>query len=141
MFTFMRHRTSHTTLLVVLLTAAAACDGTGPTSPTPVDARVTLAPGQTAAVTSGVEIRFIGVTGDSRCPADALCILGGDAIVRIEIRSSGRATERELHTGNNAPVAHRDLHIALVQLDPYPFSAHPIDPADYRATLRIVRQP
>ena len=28
-------------------------------------------------------MRFLEVVGDSRCPGDALCITGGDAIVRI----------------------------------------------------------
>ena len=42
----------------------------------------TLAPGQAATVEgSPVRVLFLRVSGDSRCPADALCVLGGDAIV------------------------------------------------------------
>jgi hypothetical protein len=76
-----------------------------------------LAPGETGEVgTTGPRLRFQGVTGDSRCPAGALCIQGGDAIVRIDVlqKSGG--------------------------LSPYPFSSlPPIAPGDYRATLRVTR--
>jgi hypothetical protein len=37
------------------------------------------------------------------------------------------------------PVTHEDLTIALVELAPYPFSSRPIQPGDYRATLRVTR--
>lgn len=123
----------------VCLLAATACSEKAPVSPTPVDARVILAPGQTAQVASGVTVRFITVSGDSRCPADAFCVLGGDAIVRVEIATAGKAAERELHTGNNQPVDFESVRVELIQLEPYPFSATPIRPSDYRATLRVTR--
>lgn len=86
-----------------------------------------------------MSIRFNGVTGDSRCPADAVCVQGGDAIVNLTATSSGGTRELELHTGNMAPVQHDGVTIALVQLSPYPFSSGPIAPGDYRATLRATR--
>ena len=98
-----------------------------------------LAPGEAAAIAPGRSIRFIGVLGDSRCPADAICVLGGDAIVRIQIHAGAHAAERDLHTGDMQPVRYDGLRVELVQLDPYPFSARPIQPEDYRATLRITR--
>ena len=100
-----------------------------------------LAPGQSAGVTeAGITIRFDGVSGDSRCPIDAICIQGGDALVRIAvIPSRGGAQDYALHTGDLRPVTHDDLTIALVELSPYPFSTRPIQPNDYRATLRVTR--
>jgi hypothetical protein len=117
------------------------CEST-PSVPTgPVDAQLVLAPGQTSDVpAAGIRIRFERVTGDSRCPADAVCIQGGDAIVRIDvIPVSGAAASYDLHTGSMQPVRHGDLTIALVQLAPYPFSSGPVAPDDYRATLRVTR--
>ena len=39
-----------------------------------------------------------------------------------------------------APVRHDDFTIdARASLSPYPFSATPIAPEDYRATLRVTR--
>ena len=123
------------------LLALTACASGSPVAPGPVSRELTLAPGQTAAIAeAAIAVRFEGVSGDSRCPADAFCIQGGDALVRIEVvTSAGTALAYTLHTGDMRPVAHGDLTIALVQLAPYPFSAAPIDPADYRATIRISR--
>ena len=100
-----------------------------------------LAPGQFAAVTeAGITIRFDGVSGDSRCPIDAICIQGGDALVRIAvIPSRGGTQDYALHTGDLRPVTHDDLTIALVELSPYPFSTSTIQPNDYRAKLRVTR--
>lgn len=119
-----------------LLGATACLEITAPGS---LDEQVTLGPGQQASV-AGLSVRFEGVTGDSRCPADALCIQGGDAVVRVTAAQGfGARIEYELHTGDMKPVTHRDVTITLVQLAPYPFSSHPIDPNEYRVTLRITR--
>jgi hypothetical protein len=99
----------------------------------------TLAPGETARV-AGVDarVRFNSVQGDSRCPADAFCIQGGDALVRITAWSA-QVPQRtyDLHTGDMRSVVHDGLMIALVQLSPYPFSSTTIRQNDYRATLRV----
>ena len=89
---------------------------------------------------TGIGVRFVGVQGDSRCPADVVCIQGGDAIVRIEVTSAGGPVATyDLHTGDMRPVVHGSLTIALVQLSPYPFSSQTIQPSEYRATLRVTR--
>ena len=127
--------------LSVGFVAMVACGSDSPTAPTPINQNVTLAPGQTAAIEGvSLSVRFENVTGDSRCPADAICITGGDAQVHIVVTpSAGARRDYTLHTGDMRPVKHEDLTIALVELTPYPFSARPIQPADYRATLRITR--
>ena len=80
------------------------------------------------------------MAGDSRCPGDATCITAGDAIVRVDVLpKSGSPRTIELHTGNMQPVRDGDLTIALENLSPYPFNTRPIQPGDYRATLRITR--
>jgi hypothetical protein len=129
-----------TALVGALLVSA--CASTGPGTPTgPVNAQLVLAPGQSAAViNTDVQVRFDGVTGDSRCPADAFCIQGGDAIVRVQVvPANGASRSYDLHTGSLQPVRHDDLTIALENLTPYPFSNRTIAPDEYRATLRITR--
>ena len=127
-------------IFVICLLVVTACQRESPVSPTPIDRRVVLAPGEAAPIASGLALRFLRVDGDSRCPADALCVLGGDAVVRIEIVADGQTAERELHTGNNQPVTYGGLRIELLQLAPYPFSARPIEPGEYRATLLVTGQ-
>lgn len=112
----------------------------GPTNP--IDTPFTIGVGEATTISgAGLVIEFLGVSGDSRCPADALCIQGGDAIVRIRVTGNGTGSY-ELHTGDasRATVAHRQYLISLVELQPYPFSSSPIDPDDYRATLVVRRE-
>lgn len=124
----------------LLLAATVACDGPA-TTPTSVNEKVTLAPGGTTSINgTSTRITFLRVEGDSRCPADAFCIQGGDALVKITARTGGSASKNyDLHTGSMAPVTHEDLTITLVQLEPYPFSSRAILPDDYRATLSVSR--
>jgi hypothetical protein len=115
------------------------CLGRSATSPAPIDSKVVLAPGGDAAIDPALSVRFVEVAGDSRCPADAVCITAGDATVRVEVRTEDVTATRDLHTGLMQPVTVEDVRIELLRLEPSPFSSHPIDPAEYRATLRVVR--
>ena len=128
--------------VVLIVLVLSACKSGSPSAPTgPVDVRVVLAPGNTAVV-PGATVRFEGVFGDSRCPADAICVWAGDATVRFVVVTSGDASASyDLHTMHQKPtVQHHDLTIALEALDPYPFASRgPIKPGDYRATVRITR--
>jgi hypothetical protein len=120
-----------------------ACDEGNPVGPSVgVNERFTLAPTEVATVEDvGLAVQFVNVSGDSRCPADAVCIQGGDAIVHIRVLDRGTTAAYELHTGdlNRATVRHNQVRIALVELQPYPFSSRTIDPSDYRATLTVER--
>ena len=130
-------------VLAFCLLLATACDEKSPTGPSiPLNERFTLAPGQTAAVESGaLRVEFRGVSGDSRCPADAVCVWAGDAVVQVRVTDSA-AADYELHTGDSARASavHRQIEVRLLELQPYPFSSRTIAPGDYRATL-IVKRP
>jgi hypothetical protein len=126
-------------LLALCLLPATACLGNSPSSPTPIDREIVLSQGQTAEVGGGVTVGFVGVLGDSRCPINAGCIQGGDAIVRVTVNAGRTRGERDLHTGILAPVTFEDLELRLVDLHPYPFGGRTTDPADYRATLHVKR--
>ena len=124
----------------VCVAALAACDEsiTGPS--VPLDKTFTMAPGEVVRIDgTSARVQFHGVEGDSRCPADAVCIQGGDAVVRVSVTADGTRRDYELHTGHMTPVTHDGLTIALVALAPYPFSSRTIAPGDYRATLRVTR--
>ena len=130
-------------VLILSLLAVAGCDEQAVAGPTVVvNERFTLAPGEVATVRDvDQRVRFVVVTGDSRCPADALCIQGGDAIVHISVFDDGTTSAYELHTGDSsrATVTHKQIRIGLVELQPYPFSSRTIAPGDYRATLTVSR--
>lgn len=127
-------------LLLCCLLFVTGCDEkiTGPTSP--LDSEFTLAPGEAASIEgASLSVRFNRVTGDNRCPADAVCILGGSADVNITAVSDRSTREHVLRTGDMQPVHHDDFTIALVQVAPYPFSARTIQPDEYRVTLKVTR--
>lgn len=131
-------------MFVWCLLAATACDENGVTGPTVgFDERFTLAPGAVAQVRdSDLRVQFVEVTGDSRCPGDAVCIQGGDALVHVLVTAGGSSTTYDLHTGDSsrASVVHGTLRLTLVDLQPYPFSSRPpIVPGDYRATFTVTR--
>ena len=132
---------SFVVLFAVLL--ATSC-GAAPTGPSvPLNQQFTLAPSETAVIADeGVLVLFVRVSGDSRCPADALCIQGGDAVVVIRASEGRVATATyDLHTGDStrAAVRHGNLRIELVEVQPYPFSSQPFPPDKSRATLRVAR--
>jgi hypothetical protein len=127
-----------TTGFCLLLVTACGGSPSGPT--TPLNTEFTLAPTQTMHIDgTSMAVRFNQVTGDSRCPADAVCILGGSADVEITAESDSSKREYALRTGDMKPVQHEGLTITLVQLVPYPFSARTIQPGEYRATLKVTR--
>ena len=120
-----------------------ACDG-GPSGPTvDLNERFTLSVGDTATVDAPrVRLEFVEVSGDSRCPADALCIQGGDAVVRLRATAGASAETLELHTGDAARAFGQlqGLRVELKELQPYPFSSRTIAQGDYKATLTVTRQ-
>jgi hypothetical protein len=104
--------------------------------------RFTLAPGEVARI-DGADLRFefVRVTGDSRCPADAVCIQGGDALVQIRASGDGSPALLGLHTGDSsqASAVYGRARITLIELQPYPFSSRTIAADEYRATLTVTQ--
>ena len=122
-------------VVLVLSTAACASSPVAPTDP----AVVTLAPG-TSTTYGSLKVTFVRVTGDSRCPGDAICITAGDAQVAILIDGFGPQQSAELYLvePSKRSITHSGFTITFETLTPYPFlSQGPIAPAAYRATFRI----
>lgn len=127
---------------IVCLLSVTACDFWSPTESGPITVELMLAPGQNRSVSgTGLSITFEEVVGDNRCPADAVCILGGSADVRIQVQGPGSRSQRYvLSTGEQRPIQHQDFKVELLEVSPYPFSSQPFDPADYRINLRVTRE-
>ena len=127
-----------------------------PTPATPINQTSTLAPGEVISVRDGtheLQLRFTGVTSDSRCPADAVCITAGEATLAFSVtttvsneaangatlRLSTSSTMQLSTTPSRASQRIDDTYtMALENLLPYPFASQkPLDPRLYRATVRI----
>jgi hypothetical protein len=127
--------------MVLALIMGAGCDEASPTAPSvPLNQRFTLAPGESASIAgTSLLIEMVRVSGDSRCPGDAICIQGGDALVHIVVHG-GTVSNYELHTGDAArgSIQHGTARVTLIDLQPYPFSSRPAIRADeYRATFTV----
>jgi len=99
--------------------------------------------GQTASIESkNIKLRFLNVTEDSRCPADAVCVWEGQVTVLLNVMHG----ERELGDfdltirGGDENLAIKTFNgysIKLVQVDPYPFASQPTELTDYVVTLLV----
>ena len=130
-------------LLLFCLLSVTGCDEKSPVGPTvSLNERFTLSPGEVAVIDDAdLRVQFVRVTGDSRCPADAVCIQGGDALVQILASGGGDSTLLGLHTGDasQASAIYRGARITLIELQPYPFSSRTIAADEYRASLTVTR--
>lgn len=130
--------------------ASTACGGStagAPTSPTGApsptigfEQTVTLRPGERMSAGSDLALQFTGVSNDSRCPGDALCISAGEAVAVFEATVAARGGVRvELSTLElKRAIDVGSYRVELRALDPYPFASLPrIEPGDYRATVRV----
>ncbi len=119
--------------------ALAAC-GRGGSAAT-LDQPVQLAPGESAVLKAEkLEVTFVEIISDSRCPTDTTCFWQGTVTVRLAIRSDGKVTQHEADTSND--VAIKDFVVDVLDVLPArgPQSQR-IAPADYRVTLKIARSP
>jgi hypothetical protein len=126
-------------LVLACLIGITGCGSDSVVGPTvPLNQTFTLAVGEMATIDrTRLAVQFVGVTGDSRCPADVVCVQGGDATVHVRVIEGGASRAYELHTGDSsrAFVVHAGIRFELVSLQPYPFRGRPVAPAEYRTTL------
>jgi hypothetical protein len=130
-------------LLVLCGFLATGCDQAGLSAPTvALDQQFVLRSGELASIAgTAVRVQFVGVINDSRCPLNAICIVAGDASIAIAVVDDQGSNRYELHTDPNRKSAtHRELRIELMDLQPYPDTNRPTDPAGYRVTLRASRK-
>ena len=125
------------TLPLLLLVIAAGCQS--PAEPD-TSLTVTLTPGESV-VYGRLTVRFIGVSEDSRCPADALCIQQGDATFTVDARVGSASARYDLRINDEQRrrVVHRGYTIEADELTPYPFTTNPIEPDEYRLTVTMDR--
>jgi hypothetical protein len=114
--------------------ALAACGRDG--SAATLDVPIQLAPGQSAVFKDeDLQVQLVEVS-DSRCPTDVTCLWAGEAVVRLAIRSKGKASEHELKEFQKGALDGYLCEILQV-LPPRGPEAQRIAPADYRVTLKV----
>jgi hypothetical protein len=99
----------------------------------------TLGPGQHLVLKDGTILRFVGLVSDSRCPADAICIHAGEAVVAFELTpAGGSAIVFEVaFQGDTAVTLVGGYSVSVSAVWPYPLASAPADAADYTVEVNI----
>ena len=106
-----------------------------------LNSQVTLAPGQTARIeTESLDIKFIGVAADSRCPDGVQCIRAGDVTCDIEITLNGKTEGTTIKDEAGSGLSQGyvfDGYVMNFSVTPYPRANLTIKKSDYRLSLTM----
>jgi hypothetical protein len=138
------------TLGLILTCALVSCAGGGGGDTLPatatLDKTFQLRLGKSATLApDNLQVTFVKVQEDSRCPSDVQCAWAGQAVVQIQVSSANSQPQTaaltlgaSLQPGSSA--AFGPYSVEVSDLAPYPISTVQIQPGDYAATL-IVSKP
>ena len=134
-------KTTTTSTVISTTTTTTTATTTPGTLSASLNVPFTLAPGQTARIESeGMDIRFINVTGDSRCPQGVECIWAGQVTCAMEITKNSVLNQVTLtdSAGSGAATGQdfQNYHI-FFSVTPSPVAGKLIDANDYRLTLTV----
>jgi hypothetical protein len=133
-------------LLAVLLTLLllAACGGAGEVK-ADLGQEFSLSIGQTASIQGeDLQLKFLEVVNDSRCPSDVTCVWEGQASSLIEITYLGSVQKVTLvQPGLTEEPSRIHFNDYLIQfnLTPYPQAGQEIKDSDYRLQLVVTKPP
>jgi hypothetical protein len=101
-----------------------------------------LRPNQTASEPDNIDVKFLNVTDDSRCPSDVTCIWQGKSTITVNVvKSSQNIGNFNLTRGlgdKNATVQISDGYfLHLTNIEPYPKSGTKISLLDYVTTFEL----
>ena len=100
---------------------------------------VVIGHGQKAALDDGVEVAFVKVTEDSRCPDGTQCMWAGQ--VGVDITLDGQTHNLILGGKGQGPVTELGaFQCQLQKVDPYPKAGVEPDHTKYAITLLISRK-
>jgi hypothetical protein len=125
-------------LLAGLIACGSSATNSGAAS-LELDTEGVLAAGAGATVKgTQLEVKFTGVSEDSRCPTDVSCVWAGEVTIKLSMRlGTQKPEERELLEGRST--VFEPYRLTVTRVLPEPKSAQKIQPADYRINLIIVK--
>lgn len=125
-----------TVFVTILLAVGCSSSPAAPTAEVPLGSEFSLKPGESAIIEStDLRVTFQRVVQDSRCPADAVCVQAGDAVVALIVGKAGV----ELRSNSAPEAAVGSYVLRLERVEPYVYSSRTIEPKDYRAVLKVTR--
>lgn len=127
-------------LLVVMALVAGGC-GPSPETSARLGQEFSLAIGQKAHIEGEeLQVEFLEVTTDSRCPKNVTCIWAGEVKCLVEItyfKSLHRVTLTEPGLTDEPPRQTFKEYELAFHVDPYPESGKEISEGDYRLRITV----
>jgi hypothetical protein len=125
-------------LLSFLLSECTTADNTVKAS---LGTQFTLAVGQTANISSAnMKVKFVDVTGDSRCASDVVCIWAGQVACLVNFTINDADSSLTLtQTGGAVTTQQVGAYTCTFNVAPYPVSTHKIEKNEYRLQLTITK--
>lgn len=113
----------------------------------PMEIDLDINHGMSASIENGaLQLTFVSVQEDSRCPKDVQCFWQGQAIVWMQVIIDGQDQgEHQLRLLARGPNRDADVvtvgqyALLLENLSPYPVSTQPTPPEQYLATVHVKR--
>lgn len=129
-------------IIFLSLLTLAGCSGQSEELNASLGQTVNLAPGQTVSITGeSLEIKFIEVTNDSRCPTGVNCPWEGAVTCATEIEYQGSTYQVTLnHQGSGAGTADFNNCVITFEVSPYPEANKQINKEDYRLQLSVTKK-
>lgn len=85
-----------------------------------------------------IQVKFLELIEDSRCPADVNCVWAGIARIKVRLSKNGKTAEFELNTNHkDKPVIFQGYSVGLTALTPHPTTTSKYSQAAYIATLTV----
>lgn len=135
---------ARTAALALLLAACGLSTGPGEQSLPDQPAEIELGVGEEVTIPGTVlRVAFVGVSEDSRCPVDVVCVWEGNAAVDIGLTAGSGPTQlRVLNTALDPRFTDfGGLRVTLVDVAPEPYEGEPIPPEGYVVRIRVVSAP
>ena len=83
-----------------------------------------------------LDVEFVRVVDDSRCPKDATCVWAGEVNVQLATRvGAAEAVMHEIKAGQSASVG--PYRLSVLAVGPERISTQPISPQAYRVTVKV----
>ena len=96
---------------------------------------VTLGVGESFELPDGSVLEFVELVEDSRCPADAMCIWQGQAVLQFAL--DGQRFKTTFIGPGDEVVVVDGWAVQVLDVQPYPLASQPHDPADTEVTVRV----
>lgn len=93
-----------------------------------------VAYGEPVTLPDGSDLEFVDVVEDSRCPADAMCIWQGRAVVAFELDGE---RFKVAFLGEPASVEVGEYTVTVHEVQPYPLASQSAEHSEYVVTVSV----